>query len=159
MSDPSRVGLVLVSHSEKLAEGVAELAAQLGGDEVPIAAAGGTDDGELGTSIEKIERAIRAADRGAGVLLLADLGSAVLTIKALLDDFADTQASPDTPDTPDANNPPDMSNPTPPSSPRVLLADAPLVEGAVAAVVTAAAGADLATVLASAEEARSYRKL
>ena len=133
MSNPSRVGLVLVSHSEKLAEGVAELAAQLGGDEVPIAAAGGTDDGELGTSIEKVERAIRDADQGAGVLLLADLGSAVLTIKALLDDLADV--------------------------PHVQLADAPLVEGAVAAVVTASAGADLAAVRASAEEARSYRKL
>ena len=133
MSDPSRVGLVLVSHSEKLAEGVAELAAQLGGDEVPIAAAGGTDDGELGTSIEKVERAIRDADQGAGVLLLADLGSAVLTIKALLDDLAD--------------------------APHVQLADAPLVEGAVAAVVTASTGADLAAVRASAEEARSYRKL
>ncbi|HEU5332935.1 MAG TPA: dihydroxyacetone kinase phosphoryl donor subunit DhaM [Actinocrinis sp.] len=132
MSGP-HVGLVLVSHSEKLAEGVAELAAQLGGDEVPIKAAGGTDDGGLGTSIEKVERAIREADRGAGVLLLADLGSAVLTIKALLDDDA-------------------------PAS-RVQLADAPLVEGAIAAVVTASAGADLATVLASAEEARSYRKL
>lgn len=135
MTGSAHVGLVLVSHSEKLAEGVAELAAQLGGDDVPVAAAGGTDDGDLGTSIEKIERAIREADRGAGVLLLADLGSAVLTIKALLDDF-------------DAA-----------TGPRVVLADAPLVEGAVAAVVTAASGADLATVLASAEEARTYRKL
>lgn len=144
---PSRVGLVLVSHSEKLAEGVAELAAQLGGEDVPIAAAGGTDDGGLGTSIEKVERAIRAADRGAGVLLLADLGSAVLTIKALLDEFGDGEPA----------GPPAPS--TSPSTPRVLLADAPLVEGAVAAVVTAAAGADLAAVLASAEEARSYRKL
>lgn len=138
MSGPSRVGLVLVSHSERLAEGVAELAVQLGGDDVPIAAAGGDGDGGLGTSIEKIERAIHQVDRGAGVLLLADLGSAVLTIKALLDEFTPAATTPD---------------------PHVALADAPLVEGAVAAVVTAAAGADLATVLASAEEARSFRKL
>jgi len=145
VSDAPRVGLVLVSHSERLAEGVAELAAQLGGNDVPIAAAGGTDDGGLGTSIEKIERAIREADRGAGVLLLADLGSAVLTIKALLDEFGD-----------DADG---AEAERPSSGTRVVLADAPLVEGAVAAVVTAAAGADLDAVLASAEEARSYRKL
>ncbi len=72
----------------------------------------------------------------------------MLTIKALLDDDHDDA------DPGDTNAPA-----APSSSPRVVLADAPLVEGAVAAVVTAAAGADLAAVLASAEEARSYRKL
>jgi dihydroxyacetone kinase phosphotransfer subunit len=131
----ARVGLVLVSHSERLAEGVAELARQLGGEQVPIEPAGGTDDGDLGTSISKIGQAVRAADQGAGVLLLADLGSAVLTIKALMEDAAELDGA------------------------RLALADAPLVEGAVSAVVTAAAGGDLAAVLASAEEARGYRKL
>lgn len=136
-TEQPRVGIVLVSHSERLAEGVAELARQLGGDRVRIAAAGGTDDGGLGTSIEKIDGAIRDADAGAGVLLLADLGSAVLTIKTLIDGEDLDEAAP----------------------PHAVLADAPLVEGAVSAVVTAAAGGDLAAVLASAEEARTFRKL
>jgi dihydroxyacetone kinase phosphotransfer subunit len=130
------VGLVLVSHSARLAQGAAELAGQLAGDEVRVEAAGGTDDGGLGTSIEVIERAVAAADRGAGVVLLADLGSAVLTIRLLLEDGAAAGA--------DA---------------RAVLADAPFVEGAVAAAVAAASGADLAAVVAEAEAARSFRKV
>jgi dihydroxyacetone kinase DhaKLM complex PTS-EIIA-like component DhaM len=72
-------------------------------------------------------------DRGEGVAVLADLGSAVLTVKALL---ADEDELP----------------------PGTRLLDAPFVEGAVAAVVTASAGADLAAVAAAAEDAYSYRK-
>ncbi|HZP49561.1 MAG TPA: dihydroxyacetone kinase phosphoryl donor subunit DhaM [Actinocrinis sp.] len=127
------VGLVLVSHSARLAEGVTELARQLGG-EAPIEPAGGLPEGGLGTSIELIEQAVRSADRGAGVVILADLGSAVLTVKLLLDDAADLPGP-------------------------VVLADAPLVEGAVSAAVAAAAGADLDAVRAAAEEARDFRKL
>jgi len=127
-----RVGIVLVSHSVRLAEGAADLAAQVGGGTVTVIAAGGTDDGGLGTSAAKVERAIGAAEAGAGVLVLPDLGSAVLTVRALL------------PDLPDAN---------------VTLADAPFVEGAVAATVTAAAGADLKAVAKAAEEAWHASKL
>ena len=64
----ARVGIVLVSHSAALAEGTAELAGQVGGGTVTIATAGGTDDGRLGTSIDKVESAIRRADTGAGVV-------------------------------------------------------------------------------------------
>jgi dihydroxyacetone kinase DhaKLM complex PTS-EIIA-like component DhaM len=149
------VGIVLVSHSERLAEGVAELARQLGGDLVPIAAAGGTDDGSLGTSIEKIGSAIRDADAGAGVLLLADLGSAVLTVRALLEDAAELNGAPERADDSGAA----ARDAASVGSARAVIADAPLVEGAVSAVVTAAAGGDLAAVLASAEEARGFRKL
>ena len=127
-----RVGIVLVSHSARLAEGAADLAAQVGGGTVTVIAAGGTDDGGLGTSAAKVERAIGAAEGGAGVLVLPDLGSAVLTVRALLTDL------------PDAN---------------VTLADAPFVEGAVAATVTAAAGADLKAVAKAAEEAWHASKL
>jgi PTS hybrid protein len=127
-----RVGIVLVSHSVRLAEGAADLAAQVGGGTVTVIAAGGTDDGGLGTSAAKVERAIGAAEAGAGVLVLPDLGSAVLTVRALLADL------------PDAN---------------VTLADAPFVEGAVAATVTAAAGADLKAVAKAAEEAWHASKL
>jgi phosphoenolpyruvate---glycerone phosphotransferase subunit DhaM len=127
------VGIVLVSHSAELAEGAANLAAQVSGGTVTIVAAGGTDDGDLGTSAAKVERALRQADRGAGVVVLPDLGSAVLTVRAVLEDYG--------------------------SAGSVLLADAPFVEGAVAATVIAAAGGDLKAVAAAAEEARHARKL
>jgi phosphoenolpyruvate---glycerone phosphotransferase subunit DhaM len=131
----ARVGIVLVSHSVSLAEGTAELAGQVGGGAVTIATAGGTDDGRLGTSIDKVTAAIRRADAGAGVLILPDLGSSVLTVRTLLTDDRD--------ELPD----------------QVAVADAPFVEGAVAAAVTAAAGGSLAAVLDAAQEARHARKL
>ena len=71
------VGLVVVSHSAKIAEGVVELAGQMAGA-VRIQAAGGTDDGGIGTDATLIAEAIAAADEGEGVLVLVDLGSAVL---------------------------------------------------------------------------------
>ncbi|MGW1161489.1 PTS-dependent dihydroxyacetone kinase phosphotransferase subunit DhaM [Streptomyces sp. NPDC002513] len=129
------VGIVLVSHSAAVAESVAELAKGLAGGStaVPVAPAGGTADGGLGTSSELVAAAAAAVDRGAGVAVLADLGSAVLTVKALL---AEGDELPE----------------------NTRLVDAPFVEGAVAAVVTASAGADLAAVEAAATEAYAYRK-
>ncbi|MGW8974218.1 dihydroxyacetone kinase phosphoryl donor subunit DhaM [Streptomyces platensis] len=129
------VGVVLVSHSGPVAESVATLAVGLagGGDTVPVAAAGGTPDGGLGTSAELITEAARSVDRGAGVAVLVDLGSAVLTVKALI---AEGDELPE----------------------GARLVDAPFVEGAVAAVVTASAGADLDAVAAAAGEAYGYRK-
>ena len=127
------VGIVLVSHSAELAAGAAHLAAQVSGGTVTIMAAGGTDDGELGTSAAKVERGLRLAESGAGVVVLPDLGSAVLTVRAVLED-----------EDPAVN---------------VVMADAPFVEGAVAATVTAAAGGDIKAVAAAAEEARNARKL
>jgi phosphoenolpyruvate---glycerone phosphotransferase subunit DhaM len=130
----AKVGIVLVSHSASLAEGAAELAGQVGGGTVTIATAGGTDDGRLGTSIDKVKRALRLAEAGVGVVILPDLGSSVLTVRTLL-------AEPD-----------DLPG-------QVAVADAPFVEGAVAAAVTAAAGGDLKAVLDAAQEARHARKL
>jgi len=134
MSLDARVGIVLVSHSAALAEGAAELAAQISGGTVAIIPAGGTDDGGLGTSSAKVERAVKLADGGAGVLILPDLGSAVLTVRVLLSEPGDLPAP-------------------------VELADAPFVEGVVAATVAAAGGADIMAVRAAAEEARDVRKL
>jgi phosphoenolpyruvate---glycerone phosphotransferase subunit DhaM len=131
------VGIVLVSHSAQLAAGAAHLAAQVSGGTVTIVAAGGTDDGDLGTSAAKVSEALRRADQGAGVVVLPDLGSAVLTVKTVLEDVLENHG--------DAT--------------AVLLADAPFVEGAVAATVTAAAGGDIKAVAAAAEEARHARKL
>ncbi|NBE50170.1 PTS-dependent dihydroxyacetone kinase phosphotransferase subunit DhaM [Streptomyces boluensis] len=133
--DTQRVGIVLVSHSAAVATAVADLATGLagGGGTAPIAAAGGTEDGGLGTSAELISGAAHSVDRGAGVAVLVDLGSAVLTVKALL---AEGDELPD----------------------GARLVDAPFVEGAVAAVVTASAGGDLDAVAAAAGEAYGYRK-
>jgi PTS hybrid protein len=127
----ANVGIVLISHSRALAEGAAELARQMGVGEVAVEPAGGTEDGGLGTSLELLESAVRSADQGAGVVLIADLGSSVLTAKTYLEDVEDTE---------------------------VVLADAPFVEGAVAAASAAAGGADVASVTAAAYEAYEFRK-
>jgi len=133
MSPALTVGIVLVSHSAELAAGAAHLAGQVSGGTVTIIAAGGTDDGDLGTSAAKVEHALSQAENGAGVVVLPDLGSAVLTVRAVLENHDDATS--------------------------VLLADAPFVEGAVAATVTAATGGDVKAVAAAAEEARHARKL
>ncbi|MEU1269548.1 dihydroxyacetone kinase phosphoryl donor subunit DhaM [Streptomyces sp. NPDC005799] len=130
MSNP--VGIVLVSHSAELATGLRLLVEQIGSDTVPLAIAGGTDDGRIGTSYDLVLTAIRHADRGAGVVVLPDLGSSVLTARTVLEDHP---------------------------RPDVTIVDAPFVEGAVAAVVTAATGADLKTVADAAKEARNVPKL
>jgi multiphosphoryl transfer protein len=121
------VGLVIVTHSATLAEGVAELARGMGG-EVPVELAGGIDAPEptLGTDAVRVLEAIERADQGEGVLVLMDLGSAVLSAEMALDML-----------------PPERRA-------RVLLSEAPLAEGAVAAAVTAKLGASLADVAAEA---------
>ncbi|MDX2729769.1 PTS fructose transporter subunit IIA [Streptomyces sp. NBC_01724] len=136
MSEEKQVGIVLVSHSGPVAEAVAELARGLaaGGATAPVAAAGGTQTGGLGTSAELIAEAARSVDGGVGIAVLVDLGSAVLTVKSML---AEGDELPD----------------------GARLVDAPFIEGAVAALVTASAGGDLAAVEAAASEAYSYRKV
>ena len=128
------IGIVLVSHSAALAEGLSDLVGQVSGEDVRVLPAGGSGDGGLGTDPDRIAAAIRAADTGSGVVVLVDIGSAVLSVKAIL-----------------AGGDVDGID--------VRLADAPLVEGAVAASVLAATGADLAAVAAAAEEARDVAKL
>ena len=134
MVDVPRVGLVLISHSRSLAEGAAELANQMSGDGVPVVAVGGTADLRLGTDPDQLAKAVIAASRGAGVVVIPDLGSSVLAARAYL--------------TSDESLPDD-----------VRIADAPFVEGAVAAVVAASTGAALDVVVTAAEEARHARKL
>jgi multiphosphoryl transfer protein len=122
------VGIVLVSHSHRLAEGAAELARQMTGDDVPIETAGGLDepDHPIGTDAMLVMAAIERAWSDDGVLVLMDLGSAVLSAEMALDFLdEDRRAS-------------------------VQLTDAPLVEGAVAAAVTAKLGAPLDRVAAEA---------
>jgi len=126
------VGLVLVSHSEDIARGLSELAGQMAGPEVAIEVAGGLPGGGLGTDDDRVRDAIRHADKGDGVVVIGDLGSAILTVRHVLERNFNG---------------------------RVLLADAPLVEGAVAAAVIASTGADVDQVAAAAEEARGANKL
>lgn len=123
------VGIVLISHSKGLAAEVAALAKQIGGAHVPLAAAGGTEDGSLGTSSDLVIAAIKDVDQGEGVVLIPDLGSSVLTARLLEE----------------------------PGS--VVIADVPFVEGAISAAVAAGSGLSLDGVIAAAEEARDVRKL
>ncbi|WP_115788513.1 dihydroxyacetone kinase phosphoryl donor subunit DhaM [Arthrobacter silvisoli] len=120
------VALVVVSHSARIAEGAVELAGQMAPD-VRLFAAGGTEDGRIGTSFELVLAAFESAlesAAGAGVVVLTDLGSAVMTAEAAVEFCSAPQD--------------------------VLLADAPLVEGLVAAAVAAQGGADAAAVKAAA---------
>lgn len=126
----ARVALVLVSHSRQLAEGVVELAAQMAPG-VHILAVGGTDSGDLGTSYDKVLGAVTVGlTEAGGVVVLADLGSAILTVESVLEALDED---------------PEV----------VVLADAPFVEGSVAAAVTAHGSGSVAEVLESAEHAGS----
>ena len=126
------VGIVVVSHSADLATGLAALASQMAGPDVRIEPAGGLPDGTLGTDEDRVRAAIRAADQGSGVVILGDLGSAILTVRHVLERHRNGH---------------------------VRLADAPIVEGAIAAAVTASANMALDDVVRSAEEARGAGKL
>ncbi|MBK1785862.1 dihydroxyacetone kinase phosphoryl donor subunit DhaM [Prauserella cavernicola] len=121
-----RVGLVVVSHSARLAEGVVELAAQMAPD-VTVLAAGGLPEGGIGTDYDSVVAAVQRADAGAGVVLLYDLGSAQMTAELAVESLADPGAA--------------------------VVVDAPLVEGAVAATVAAQGGADRAAVAEAAASA------
>src|SRR6056297_1394359 len=96
------IGLVVVSHSDKAAEGICDIAAQMGGGNARIEAAGGDGDGGVGTNANRIEEALEAADDGDGVVVLVDLGSAVMNTELAME-MTDTEA---------------------------VIADAPILEGA-----------------------------
>ena len=129
------VGLVVVSHSAKIAEGVVELAGQMPGD-VRIQAAGGTDDGGIGTDPTLIAEAIAAADEGQGVLVLVDLGSAVLSAQLAIDELVEEE-----------------------TRARVRIAEAPVVEGAFFAAVQASTGSSLEEVEQAARGAATMIKV
>lgn len=126
MADSALVGLVFVSHSAKITDGLVDLARQMAPRTV-LAAAGGTDDGGIGTSFTLVLAGIERADAGAGVVVLCDLGSAILTAETALD-FLDESVRE-----------------------RVRVVDAPLVEGGVAAAVAAEVGGSLDEVVRAAE--------
>lgn len=127
------VGMVIVSHSSKIAEGVCELALQMASDYEKMIPAGGLEDGSLGTDPMRILDALRSANDGDGVAVLVDLGSGIMSAEAAIE-LLDGEFS-------------------------ARIADAPLVEGAVVAVIEASTGASLEKVIQAAESARGEEKL
>ncbi len=123
--------IIVISHSEKLAEGVVEVARMMARD-VRIVAAGGTEDGGLGTSYEKIAAAIEETYTEDGAALFMDMGSAVMTAEIAVEAMADR---------------------------RLKLIDAPLVEGVVLAAIEAAAGTALEDLPEKMQQARAMRKI
>jgi dihydroxyacetone kinase phosphotransfer subunit len=130
----STVSLVLVSHSRQLAEGVRELAEQMTQGKVKIAAVGGSADGRLGTDALAIRSAIESVRSPAGVLVLVDLGSAVLSTQVAIEQLEDGPG-------------------------RVLLSEAPFVEGAVIAAVEASIEKPLEEVAQAAVAAARMEKI
>ncbi|MDO5550937.1 MAG: dihydroxyacetone kinase phosphoryl donor subunit DhaM [Lachnospiraceae bacterium] len=125
------VGLVIVSHSENLAKSVVELTSMMAAD-AHIAPAGGLEDGSFGTSFERIQNAIESVYSDDGVIVLMDLGSAVMTTEMVIEMMEDK---------------------------KVAMADCPLVEGAVVASVNAVGGMSFEEILKELEKVREMRKL
>ena len=125
------VGLVIVSHSAALADGVVELAREMGGEDVAIEPAGGIEDGAIGTDAERVRLAVERVRSPDGVLILMDLGSALMSAEMAVE-MVDQDGGP------------------------VVLCGAPLVEGAVAAAARARGGASLDEV---AREARGALRM
>lgn len=129
------VGIVIVSHSEKIAQGVKELVTQMGDENQKIIAAGGMEDGRIGTDAMKIKEAIEEANSGDGVVILVDLGSAVLSANMAIEFLEEEVPG------------------------KYIIADAPIVEGALSAVIQASCGSDIEEVLQAAQEAAKINKL
>jgi len=124
------VGLVIVSHSDSLAKSVVELT-KIMASNAQIASAGGLEDGSFGTSFEKIKAAIESVYTDDGVLVLMDMGSAVMTTEMVIEMLEDK---------------------------KVEMVDCPLVEGAVVASIDAAAGMDFEAIKADLAKVGGTRK-
>ncbi len=129
------ISIVIVSHSAKLAEGVRDLAYEMADDSVKIAAAGGLDDDTIGTNAERIYSALTDVYTEDGVLVLVDLGSAVMSTEMAIEMLPEHQQA------------------------NVLISNAPLVEGAVVSGVEALSGKTLQKVNEAAEKAREMTKV
>lgn len=124
----NNVGIVIVSHSALVAQGAADMVRQMVGDEVPLAWCGGDPSGGLGTSVEAILGAIDKAWSDKGVAILVDLGGAETNSEMAIEMLDDDRSA------------------------KVVVCNAPVVEGAVMAATEASGGASLAEVRATAEE-------
>lgn len=130
------VGIVIVSHSWKIAEGVCDLAREMAQNFSGLIPAGGLQDGSIGTDAQRIADAILNSDSGDGVVILADIGSSIMSSEAAIELLEDEG-----------------------QNVQAVIADAPIVEGSICAVVEAAGGGTLDSVLKAAEEARDANKL
>lgn len=128
------IALLIVSHSAKVADGVKELADQISQGKVMIYAAGGVDDQTIGTNVQRIYEALQQAISAEGVLVLYDLGSAVMSAEMAVEML------------------------TPEQRQRVCLSKAPLVEGAVVAAIEASLGSPLEAVNTAAEATGTMKK-
>ncbi|MFT4416854.1 dihydroxyacetone kinase phosphoryl donor subunit DhaM [Fredinandcohnia humi] len=128
----SNVGIVLVSHSHELVKGLHALLEQIQ-PEVPIAIAGGTESGDIGTDVFAIKKAIEEVYSEKGVALFFDLGSAQLSAEMAIELLDNMQ--------------------------QIQLVDAPLVEGSYVAVVESGCGSPLHEVVAVAEGVRNLNKM
>lgn len=128
MGDKDKVGIVIVSHSPDVARGTADMVRQMVGEDVPLGYCGGNPDGGLGTDVAKILKAIDEAWSDKGVAILVDLGGAETNSEMAVEMLGD------------------------PRSGKVVICNAPIVEGAVMAATEAAGGSTLAQVKAVAEE-------
>ena len=131
------MGLVLISHSAAVVEGLRDMVTQVAGDDVVVGIAGGTEDGRLGTNAPRIESALRESLGASpdGVLVLFDLGSAALSLELALEALDPAERD------------------------RVRVSEAPLVEGAILAAVQASIGAGLDEVAAAALAASTMVKI
>jgi PTS hybrid protein len=124
----ANVGIVIVSHSPDVARGAADMVRQMVGDDVPLAWCGGAPGGGLGTNVEEILAAINRAWSDAGVAVLVDLGGAETNSEMAIEMLPDRRQT------------------------RVVVCNAPIVEGAVMAATEASAGSSLEEVRRTAEE-------
>jgi PTS hybrid protein len=124
----ANVGIVIVSHSPKVAEGAADMVRQMVGEEVPLAWTGGNSAGGLGTDFAAITNAIHRAWSEAGVAILVDLGGAETNSEMAIESLPESRRG------------------------RVVICNAPIVEGAVIAATEASGGAALSVVRRTAEE-------
>lgn len=125
------VGVVIVSHSAKVAEGARELALQMAG-QVPVAAAGGLPDGGIGTDFQRVLEAVKSVASPDGVVILFDMGSALMTAEMVAESVEGVE---------------------------VRLADGPVVEGAIVAAVSAAIDMDLEGILDAVRQVAEDHKL
>ncbi|MDG2764774.1 dihydroxyacetone kinase phosphoryl donor subunit DhaM [Vibrio parahaemolyticus] len=130
------VGIVIVSHSNKISDGIVDMCREMAGKDQIIISAGGMEDGSIGTDAVRIANAIENANTGDGVLVLADLGSAILSTEMAMDILNDNSINIE-----------------------IKIADAPIVEGAIASSIEAYLGGNLESCLKKAEEAKNFIKL
>ena len=128
------VGFILVSHSDKLAEGIKEIAEQINDGQANIKAVGGVGDGRIGTNPIRIQEAIEELYDGDNILIFGDLGSSIMSAQMAIDMVSE-----------------DIREKT-------ILVDAPLVEGSVAAIIQSSITQNVKDILVAAEEAKTINK-